>query len=626
MSILAAAHVQTYNVTHPESPLTDVRCLMRLLKIQQDGALSLTELYKNNSVPAYAILSHTWREGEEVTFAEFENGTGEHKAGYKKIRFTAQQAQRDSLRYFWVDTCCIDKSSSAELSEAINSMFRWYKNVKRCYVYLSDVSSNTSNHNPKYSWRWRREFKKSRWFTRGWTLQELLAPKDVVFYNRDWKKLGTKSRYARWISRITNIDMEALEESSQSISERLESFSIAKRMSWASRRTTTCEEDIAYCLLGIFNINMPLLYGERERAFGRLQQEIMKSRCDDSILAWGLDIETRFQQLPDVEDFPSHSPILASSPEDFKDCGSLVCASEPGHSFNMANLGLEIQMPMVPICSRPSKNALTAPNPHTLWLALLNCSPGINNELIGIVLYLSAAWDHNFSPPVERVSLWRDDLPYDAVIVCARVALQSVSRKVVIVPEDAGRRSPGYFLGYRQIVLNLSQTFQETGYGIRDAKGLNIDENRGLFGYSAIWDPRSQVLTIEGKHVSKDLLLFCFQSQWTLPRMTFTVFLRTVDNRALVRQGSSFTKEDVRRIYDALGEVHQEGLDETTITDRNNEPFRVVVRVNEVAVYGWRMFEVNVDALKSCQASLCEKSPSDTIYNLQAFRRNVCII
>jgi hypothetical protein len=115
---------------------------MRLLECNSAGEFSLTEdIVDDDKIPPYAILSHTWKDGEEVTFQELIDGTGKGKPGYEKIRFCGEQAKRDGLRYFWVDTCCINKSNNTELSEAINSMFRWYCSATRCYVYLSDVSS-----------------------------------------------------------------------------------------------------------------------------------------------------------------------------------------------------------------------------------------------------------------------------------------------------------------------------------------------------------------------------------------------------------------------------------------------------------------------------------------------------
>src|SRR5271170_5421160 len=155
---------------------------MRLLERKSDGEFGLTEFWGDN-IPRYAILSHTWG-AEEVTFKDLMDQTGKSKGGFNKIRFCGEQAANDGLKYFWVDTCCIDKSSSAELTEAINSMFRWYRNAVKCYVYLSDVSTLRHFENddlPRPTWKL--AFRKSRWFTRGWTLQELIAPTSVEFYS-----------------------------------------------------------------------------------------------------------------------------------------------------------------------------------------------------------------------------------------------------------------------------------------------------------------------------------------------------------------------------------------------------------------------------------------------------------
>jgi hypothetical protein len=166
---------------------------MRLLERNNDGEFSLTKDFGDH-VPRYAILSHTWgADTEEVTFRDLTDGTGKSKAGYGKIRFCGEQARRDGLEYFWVDTCCIDKSNNTELAEAINSMFRWYRDAAKCYVYLSDVSITKPNTSTLLSeFTWESAFRASRWFTRGWILQELLAPDSVEFFSRAGKRLGIK--------------------------------------------------------------------------------------------------------------------------------------------------------------------------------------------------------------------------------------------------------------------------------------------------------------------------------------------------------------------------------------------------------------------------------------------------
>ena len=244
---------------------------MRLLERNSAGQLSLAENpIGNNDIPKYAILSHTWG-AEEVIFRDLIDGTGKSKAGYDKIRFCAQQAADDGLQYFWIDTCCIDKSSSAELQEAINSMFRWYQNAARCYVYLSDVSVYTQDGQSRHV-DWESAFRNSRWFTRGWTLQELLAPRAVEFYSRDHVLLGDKVSLKQQIQEITGVAIKALQ--GRCLSE----FSIEERFLWGEKRETTREEDAAYCLLGIFNIYLPLIYGEGQpNAMRRLRKEIKES-------------------------------------------------------------------------------------------------------------------------------------------------------------------------------------------------------------------------------------------------------------------------------------------------------------------------------------------------------------
>lgn len=242
---------------------------MRLLRLSNHGSW-VSEEFVGEAIPRYAILSHTWgADRDEVTLADLENGTGNSKAGHKKLRFCADQAAKHGLRYFWIDTCCIDKSSSAELSEAINSMFAWYRDAARCYVYLSDVSTATSSSGPPAQQDWYLAFQKSRWFTRGWTLQELVAPALVEFFSVEGQRLGNKYSLLHELHSITNISLEALQ------GDPLGDISVEERMLWIGQRETKREEDLAYSLLGIFNVHMPLIYGEgRKNAFIRLRREI----------------------------------------------------------------------------------------------------------------------------------------------------------------------------------------------------------------------------------------------------------------------------------------------------------------------------------------------------------------
>ncbi|KAI9763279.1 MAG: hypothetical protein M1839_006522, partial [Geoglossum umbratile] len=266
---------------------------MRLLRLEDDGEFSLTkDLVGDDIIPPYAILSHTWgSDDEEVTFNDLTNGAGKDRPGYRKIRFCGKQAANDGLRFFWVDTCCIDKSNNTELAEAINSMFRWYQNATRCYVYLSDVSAGGSIENDEFARRWKTEFKKSRWFTRGWTLQELIAPVSVEFFSVEGERLGDKKSLEQTLYEITGIATQGLRGSPLSY------FSTEERMSWAEKRRTKREEDAAYSLLGIFNIHMPLIYGEgRQKALSRLLKEIKDSNSINLPIAKGASFDSHAEE------------------------------------------------------------------------------------------------------------------------------------------------------------------------------------------------------------------------------------------------------------------------------------------------------------------------------------------
>jgi tetratricopeptide (TPR) repeat protein len=236
---------------------------MRLLQLDDGPSFSLAD-FAEDEVPRYAILSHTWgRDGDEVTYKDIVDGTGSGKAGYDKLCFCAVQAKNDGLGYCWIDTCCIDKTNAAELTESINSMFRWYQNAVKCYVFLADVSTPTSEDDRDS------QLRKSRWFTRGWTLQELIAPQCVEFFSQQGEQLGDRKSLEQQIHQVTGISIHALR------GEPLSHFTIDERMSWAANRTTKRPEDKVYSLLGIFDIHMEAIYGEGEHhASRRLLREL----------------------------------------------------------------------------------------------------------------------------------------------------------------------------------------------------------------------------------------------------------------------------------------------------------------------------------------------------------------
>ena len=288
---------------------------MRLLNT---ATLAFEEFFGEvgNGIPHYAILSHTWGP-DEVSYRDHVDGAGFSRQGWAKVRDSSKLANEEGFKYLWIDTCCIDKSSSAELSEAINSMFRWYRDAAVCYAYLSDVPSSEDPMLPDSS------FSCSRWFTRGWTLQELLAPKELVFVASDWIEIGTKRSLRTAVSAITRIDVEALDKQSWP------EYSIAQKMSWAVGRQTTRLEDEAYCLMGLFDVNMPMLYGEGRRAFNRLQQEILRQSDDHSLFTWSLP--------ESMHSYTRLSGLLAPSPEYFKHASriqTLPCG--PGEEYEAA--------------------------------------------------------------------------------------------------------------------------------------------------------------------------------------------------------------------------------------------------------------------------------------------------
>jgi hypothetical protein len=245
---------------------------MRLLQRSDTGELSLTRAFDSEeAIPLYAILSHTWLEdAQEPTFEDLTNGTGKEKLGYKKIQFCEEQANRDGLQYFWADTCCINKSNFSELSQAINSMFRWYRNATRCYVYLSDVSAYCINDNLHAQWDL--DLDRSRWFTRGWTLQELLAPCSVEFFSCERIRIGDRNSLTKQIQRITGVPASALNGA------RLSEFSIDERFLWMERRQTKLAVDKVYSLLGILDVNIPLYYDEDAGKASERVREVIEKR------------------------------------------------------------------------------------------------------------------------------------------------------------------------------------------------------------------------------------------------------------------------------------------------------------------------------------------------------------
>jgi ankyrin repeat protein len=312
------------------------------------------EEFVGNQVPRYAILSHTWK-GREVTLQDMRTNQAIKLAGYDKVRKACSRAWDDGFEHLWIDTCCIDKTSSAELSEALNSMYRWYEEAEECYAYLADVRPGTADRLTGIAGD---EFRNSRWFTRGWTLQELIAPSTVIFLDSEWEEIGSKSSLQQLISEITGIPGGFL------FGDDLGYASVAQRMSWAAKRETTRIEDLAYCLMGIFDIYMPMLYGEGDRAFIRLQEEIMRVSDDHSLFAWR-----------STED---HGGILATSPSAFVNSGNIISTD----SSNVISSPPTLSSRGIRLSLR-----LTNDDQQGLGLAILHCTV-VGKENMRLAIHL----------------------------------------------------------------------------------------------------------------------------------------------------------------------------------------------------------------------------------------------
>ncbi|KAK4188603.1 het domain-containing protein [Podospora australis] len=293
---------------------------MRLL---QTDALQVVN-FVDDLNPRYAILSHTSGH-DEVTYQHIQSlPIAQRMLGFSKIKNACKLAKSEGFEYIWIDTCCIDKTSSAELSEAISSMYSWYQRAAICYAYLADVDFQPAKINVAHS----------RWFTRGWTLQELIAPAEVLFYSTDWQFLGRKTELAEMLSGITGIDTSILTGADHSF------VSVARKMFWAAKRQTTRLEDMAYCLMGLFSVNMPLIYGEGSKAFIRLQEEIIKINDDHSIFAW------KIPRPPDMS--RRLFGLLAESPKAFAETGNLIFPVprlfSGRQTTRVTNNGLEVQL------------------------------------------------------------------------------------------------------------------------------------------------------------------------------------------------------------------------------------------------------------------------------------------
>ncbi|KAF2758234.1 HET-domain-containing protein [Pseudovirgaria hyperparasitica] len=358
-------------------------------------------------VPAYAILSHRWR-AEEVTFQDLQRQDVSSMKGWAKLSSACEFAKSFGCDWLWMDTCCIDKTSSTELTESLNSMFRWYKKSAICIAYIDDLDIES----------WENNLSRASWFTRGWTLQELIAPSEVLFTTKGWDVIGSKTKLARKLAEVTGIEEVVLKTGS------MDDVNVAQKLAWASNRETSRIEDGAYCLLGIFNVNMPALYGEGCNAFIRLQEEVLKKSDDRSIFAWGMLSEcSPSGPLPSPSKTDITGPqfrigLLSPSLEGFQD-------SSPLHNITLSylckrlsippidgeitttNYGTKILFPMFPI-----EAATDDYQHHNVYIALLSCE-SLDGNVIGI--YLHQLSDHHFARVSSFVAPDLLSIPYSLI-------------------------------------------------------------------------------------------------------------------------------------------------------------------------------------------------------------------
>lgn len=354
---------------------------MRLLNTSTYGF----EEFSDRPIPYYALLSHRW-EKRESSYQSYNLRQGNDGPGVRKIVHFCDfaKAQQPPYRYVWVDTCCINKQDNTELTVSINSMYGWYQNARARFVYLRDLPPKDEAHKKER----RDAFCNSVWCQRGWTLQELLAPPRVVFCDRNWEVYGCKARLSKEIEGITGIAKPFLDGTYKP-----GQASMAMRMSWASIRQTTKPEDMAYCLLAVFDMSMPLLYGEKKKAFMRLQEEILKHSDDESIFAW-------------TADYP-HWGMLAPLPKAFQHSGSIVnfkLCLEQRMPYEMTNKGVRFPSASDTYATDDVDPSTAQPMGYDSHIVELGCFIGRTKGMIGQHPDAAEMWeDGPITIKLERV-------------------------------------------------------------------------------------------------------------------------------------------------------------------------------------------------------------------------------
>jgi hypothetical protein len=517
------------------------------------------EEFMGVKIPEYAILSHTWEDGE-VTLHDFAKPElAAQKKGFAKIERSCRLARETGIRYAWVDTCCIDKTSSAELTEAINSMFLWYQASKVCYTYLPDLAPE----DPVDTAEPTGQFARCRWFTRGWTLQELIAPSVVEFYDRDWNMRGTKAELSRVISKVTGIENRILR-----FERSLKGIPVAVRMSWAAKRQTTRVEDLSYCLLGIFDVNMPMLYGEGQKAFIRLQEEIAKQSNDLTLFAWQAlssdpqEVEYWGHSRLSYSRRQKHRGILAWSPAEFGAAGDLAPGTDSrfNEEFTMTNKGLRISAGLAGGSGRD-------------YILSLNCfRQGDRNQQLGI--YLSQ----------HGAGLYVRDRPLE---LAAQAQFNPGKASTIYISKD--------------IDFDLSETFDQ---GRRRAfhfrRGFDLKHIKHTYAEPEnVWDSQNRLFLTGGVSSFTGYLLF--QNEWANSDAIFMVACGiSEDYKPWVSIANSRSRIEVfggMNNLQALSEAGAKFQDhKVTFENKRNQTQTISVSLQSADINGQAMYCIDIHA------------------------------
>jgi hypothetical protein len=542
---------------------------MRLLNTSK---IKFDEFY-GSEIPPYAILSHTWGDGE-VSFQDFRDGKGKNRDGHRKITECCRLAASDGWQFVWIDTCCIDKTSSAELSEAINSMFEWYQRAGVCYSYLADVLSSKSDRNATMM-----QFNTSRWFTRGWTLQELLAPEIVIFYDCNWIDIGTKSSLSKAVSTVTGItELDILD---------FKKANIAVKMSWASKRKTTRIEDTAYCLMGLFGVNMPLLYGEGRDAFIRLQLEILKMSDDETIFAWEHYTVPRALDSREPNWTGAESGLLAPFPAYFHHSGDLrrILFDKDRPVYSMTNKGL--QMGFLLLEQMESVSPSTKFSGKT-YLASLNCTR--DPEGWPLAIFLRSDPENN-DIPNTFTRYTSPDLKLTTMSATNAASILKIQRQTVYIKQTNFQPSRHPSFHFR-LTIKYPTSFRVTSelrpypYDFQDREKLEYREcGITLFGHSSSSGRSSQgILMFDRPHAENS--------------QSFVMFLRISRGLVLTDVASpkgTQTLAETAHLFDQqlheINRIHRKDSTFTLLQDGSS--VSVTVRPKGL-VQVWKRFAVDV--------------------------------